>query len=83
MRQRKTRSQQIGLQEIFGYVGIIHLQHDNRVTKSKNFPDSKILVAKTFRVKRVNRVNFQMRINGGFARIWIIQLYFLDDLGTF
>ena len=32
-----------------------------RVTKSKNFPDSKIFVAKTFRIKRVNRVNFQIR----------------------
>ena len=32
-----------------------------RVTKSENFPDSKIFVAKTFRIKRVNRVNFQFR----------------------
>ena len=32
-----------------------------RVTKSENFPDSKIFVAKTFRIKRVNRVNFQIR----------------------
>ena len=32
-----------------------------RVTKSKNFPDSKIFVAKTFRIKRVNRDNFQIR----------------------
>ena len=31
-----------------------------RVRKSKNFPDSKIFVAKTFRIKRVNRVNFQI-----------------------
>ena len=30
-----------------------------RVTKSKNFPDSKIFVAKTFRIKRVNLANFQ------------------------
>ena len=30
-----------------------------RVRKSKNFPDSKIFVAKTFRIKCVNRVNFQ------------------------
>ena len=32
----------------------------NRVTKSENFPDSKIFVAKTFRIKRVNRVDFQI-----------------------
>ena len=32
-----------------------------RVTKSENFPDSKIFVAKTFRIKRVNRDNFQSR----------------------
>ena len=35
-----------------------------RVTKSENFPDSKIFVAKTFRIKRVNRVNFQIRDKG-------------------
>ena len=28
---------------------------DSRVRKSKNFPDSKIFTAKTFRIKRVNR----------------------------
>ena len=33
----------------------------SRVTKSENFPDSKIFVAKTFQIKRVNRVNFQIR----------------------
>ena len=32
-----------------------------RVTKSENFPVSKIFVAKTFRIKRVNLVNFQIR----------------------
>ena len=32
-----------------------------RVTKSENFPDSVIFVAKTFRIKRVNRANFQIR----------------------
>ena len=32
-----------------------------RVAKSENFPDSKIFVAKTFRIKRVNRANFQIR----------------------
>ena len=29
--------------------------------KSENFPDSKIFVAKTFRIKRLSRVNFQIR----------------------
>ena len=33
----------------------------SRVTKSENFPDSKIFVTKTFRIKRVNRVNFKVR----------------------
>ena len=33
----------------------------SRVTKSENFPDSKIFVAKTFQIKRVNGVNFQIR----------------------
>ena len=35
----------------------IHLifEHLTRVRKSKNFPDSKIFHAKTFRMKRVNR----------------------------
>ena len=32
-----------------------------RVAKSENFPDSKIFVVKTFRIKRVNRANFQIR----------------------
>ena len=32
-----------------------------RVRKSKNFPDSKICVEKTFQIKRVNRVNFWIR----------------------
>ena len=32
-----------------------------RVTKSENFPDSKIFAAKTFRVKREKRSNFQIR----------------------
>ena len=35
-----------------------------RVTKSENFPDSKIFVTKTFRIKRVNHVNFQIRDKG-------------------
>ena len=34
--------------------------HD-RVRKSENFPDSKIFVAKTFRMKRVNCIIFQIR----------------------
>ena len=33
-----------------------------RVTKSKNFPDSKIFVAKTFWIKHVNPANFQIHI---------------------
>ena len=37
------------------------LGHMARVTKSKNFPDSKIFVAKTFRIKCVNLTNFQIR----------------------
>ena len=32
-----------------------------RVRKNENFPDSKIFVAKTFRIKRVNCINFQIR----------------------
>ena len=31
------------------------IRDDGRVKKSKNFPDSKIFTAKTFRIKRVNR----------------------------
>ena len=51
-------------------VAVLKIQSDDftalcikvtRVTKSENFPDSKIFVAKTFRIKRVNRVNFQIR----------------------
>ena len=34
--------------------------HDDRVRKSENFLDSKIVVAKTFQIKRVNRVNFRI-----------------------
>ena len=55
----------------------------SRVTKSEHFPDSKIFVAKTFQIKRVNCFNFQIRIKGGFTRFWVIQLLFLDDLDTF
>ena len=32
-----------------------------RARKNENFPDSKIFVAKTFRIKRVNCINFQIR----------------------
>ena len=39
----------------------------------KNFPDK----SRQFSNPR------QMRIKGGFARFWIIQLHFLDDLDTF
>ena len=47
-----------------------------RVTKSENFPD-KARKSRQFSNPR------QMRIEGGFARFWIIQLHFLDDLYTF
>ena len=43
----------------------------HRVTKSENFPDSKIFVAKTFRIARKSHQfsnSRQMRIKGGFAR---------------
>ena len=40
--------------------GIVVRIH-SRVTKSENFPDSKVFVAKTFRIKRVHCVNFQIR----------------------
>ena len=33
-------------------------EEEGRVRKSKNFPDSKIFHAKTFRIKRVNRDTF-------------------------
>ena len=33
----------------------------SRVTKSENFPDSKIFVAKTFWIKPVNCIIFQIR----------------------
>ena len=42
----------------------------------KNFPD-KARKSRQFSNSR------QMRIKGGFARFWIIQLHFLDDLDTF
>ena len=32
-----------------------------RVRKNENFPDSMIFVAKTFRIKRLKRINFQIR----------------------
>ena len=32
----------------------------SRVTKSENFPDSKIFVAKTFRIKHIKGINFQI-----------------------
>ena len=40
---------------------ICKVSHHLQSHKSENFPDSKIFVAKTFRIKRVNRVNFQIR----------------------
>ena len=39
-------------------------RHSSRVTKSENFPDSKIFVAKTFQIKRVNCINFKIRDKG-------------------
>ena len=42
----------------------------------KNFPD-KARKSRQFSNPR------QMRIKGDFARFWIIQLHFLDDLDTF
>ena len=42
-------------------IAMVSILHTTRVAKSDNFPDSKIFVAKTFRIKRVNRVNFQIR----------------------
>ena len=42
----------------------------------KNFPDKA-------RKSRQFSNPQQMRIKGGFARFWIIQLHFLDDLDTF
>ena len=42
----------------------------------KNFPD------KARKLRQFSNPR-QMRIKGGFARFWIIQLHFLDDLDTF
>ena len=44
----------------FSALGSVLSCPSSRVRKSKNFPDSKIFGAKTFRIKRVNRVNFQI-----------------------
>ena len=38
----------------------ISILRTHRVRKNDNFPDSKIFVVKTFRIKRVNCVNFQI-----------------------
>ena len=38
-------------------------EEEGRVRKSKNFPDSKIFHAKTFRIKRVNRDIFDIATN--------------------
>ena len=76
---------------LFGIDYVLKISSDNdkniRVAKSENFPDSKIFVAKNFPDKARKARQFsnprQMRIKGGFARFWIIQLHFLDDLDTF
>ena len=39
------------------------IQIATRVRKVENFPDSKIFVAKTFRIKPVNCIIFQIRDN--------------------
>ena len=44
----------------FSALGSVLSCPSSRVRKSKNFPDSKIFGAKTFRIKRVNRVDFQI-----------------------
>ena len=60
-----------------------------RVRKNENFPDSMIFVAKTFRIKRVNCVNFQIRTNA-FLQDFVhkhgpnmLNIHFLNDLDTF
>ena len=42
----------------------------SRVRKIENFLDSKIFVAKTSQIKRMNCINFQNRSKGGFARFY-------------
>ena len=65
----------------------------SRVTKSENFPDRKFFVAKFFRIKRVNRVNFQICNNCALKQVLqdfvhkhgpnMLNIHFLDDLDTF
>ena len=44
--------------------------------KSKNFPDSKIFVAKTFRMKRINCINFQ--IHDKCAERWFCKILYVS-----
>ena len=54
-----------------------------RVTKSENFPDTKIFVAKTFRIKRVNRANFQIRDKcAWFCKILCISMVQICSIGS-
>ena len=46
-----------------------HCQIMHRVTKSKNFPDSKIFVAKTFWIIRVKWINLLIRLKIVFANL--------------
>ena len=47
-----------------------------QLSMRKNFPDE------ARKLRQFSNLR-QMRIKGGFARFWIIQLHFLDDLDTF
>ena len=52
-----------------------------RVRKSKNFPVSKTFVAKTYQIKRRNRVNFQLsRLSRCISRSYRL---FLDSTDTY
>ena len=56
-----------------------------RVTKSENFPDSKIFVSKTFRIKCKNRANFQICINAHkrwFCKILSISMVQICSIGS-
>ena len=43
------------IEDVMGWAWVVL-----RVRKNENFPDSKMFVAKTFRIKRANHVNFQI-----------------------
>ena len=61
MGDKLLKTEQRGILEFINYTFAVHCSDrsscgdDTRVRKSKNFPDSKIFTAKTFRIKRVNR----------------------------